>query len=235
MQTTRLGDRAAPASRSCSTSRTVVPSADHALRASGRRRRRRSARGRARPRRAAAARGLRHQRAADRGRLLLAAREVRRRACGAAAAAAGTPRAPPRRSSGPRRPRAAATRRFSSTVRPGNSRRPSGTSAMPERHAPVRRDAGDVGAVEEDPSRRAGGGRRRSSAGASSCRRRSRRRARPSRPASTSSETPRTAWQQAVPALELLDLRAGSCDRAAEVGVDRRRRRASRLRARRRR
>ena len=70
---------------------------------------------------------------ADRRRLLLAAGERGGRACGAAARAAGTPRAPRSTFHGPAG--AAAVARRAGSPRPsaaGSSRRPSGTSAMPE-------------------------------------------------------------------------------------------------------
>ena len=54
----------------------------------------------------------------------------------------------------PLRPAERASRRFSSTVRRANKRRPSGTSATPKRGARVRTSRADILALEGDPARR---------------------------------------------------------------------------------
>ena len=149
-----------------------------------RRRRRRPARGRARPRRAAPARGW----SSARGRSRWPAARPRRAATRPLAErprAAGTPRAPRRSSTARAAPCSRRDQRFSSTVRLGNSRRPSGTSAMPRRTRWWAGTPATSVAVEADRSRCAPCCARRSPAAASSSPRRWRRRWPPSRPEST--------------------------------------------------
>ena len=134
----------------------------------------------------------------------------------------------------PGRPAARASSRFSSTRHPANSRRPSGTSAMPELAARMRAQRADVGALEQDAAAGELDARRRSRAAASSCRRHWPRPARSSRRLSIEKLTPRTAcnrpWRASMRSTVSRLMRA-----PAEIGLDHRRVAPSPRRARRRR
>ena len=207
------------ASRSCSTRTIVVPACDQRLAASRRRPRRRSAPGRARPRRAAAAR-VAHQRAADRGRLLLAAREARR--APAAQRLADRERLEHRVERPPALPAGAAADAAGSPRRssPGTAGGPRARARCPCATRSCARHARDVVAVEDDPA-----GRRPVRAGDRAQQRRlagavgaDERHA--SRPPRRSKRHAAHRLQQAVAGVEPLDREQRSCATPPEIGVD---------------